>query len=189
MTLTLVLELKDVPILILCCLIYSFTHDACSRFASLGGEPKAVEGREKPFNRCYAKHSAHCCPSVQFKVCCCHLAFSLSNRGFLTQSLIPVSMACCCVACANTVCMNNVCRLCPTDSSKRFCFSVWTMYASTANAWTMCMMLTTLLADHRRIRYRQFILQFGCLGTTKCVELWFDAWNIFQDLLTNFRNL
>jgi len=30
------------------------------------------------------------------------------------------------------------------------------------------------LADHRRIRYRRFILQFGCLGTTKCVELRFD---------------
>ncbi len=29
----------------------------------------------------------------------------------------------------------------------------------------------TLLVDHRRIRYRQFILQFGCLRTTKCVEL------------------
>ncbi len=137
MTLTLVLGLKDVPILILCCLTYSFTLDACSRFASLGGEPKAVEGRGKPFNRCHAKHSSHCCPSLQLKVCCCHLAFSLSNRGFLTQSLIPVSMACCCVACVNNVCanicMDNVCmdfvlvkhvrELCPTDSSKRLCFS------------------------------------------------------------------
>jgi len=90
MTLTLVLELKDVPILILCCLTYSFTLDACSRFASLGGEPKAVEGRGKPFNRCYAKHSAHCCPSLQLKVCCCHFGFllvksrifnSVSNSG------------------------------------------------------------------------------------------------------------
>lgn len=30
------------------------------------------------------------------------------------------------------------------------------------------------LADHRRMRYRRFILQFGCQGTTKCVELRFD---------------
>lgn len=29
------------------------------------------------------------------------------------------------------------------------------------------------LADHRRMRYRRFILQFGCQGTTKCVELRF----------------